>query len=157
MRIAIGHDHVALEMKKEIRAWLEEKGIEIIDVGTNSPERFNYPVSGYKVAKLVASKEVDAGVLICGTGVGISLAANKVHGIRACVCSDPYTARLSKQHNNTNIIAFGARVIGIETAKMIVEEWLNAVYEGGRHQTRIDMIAEIEQTQALAAAEDTEK
>ncbi|MBR2765687.1 MAG: ribose 5-phosphate isomerase B [Blautia sp.] len=157
MRIAIGNDHVALEMKKEIRAWLEEKGIEIIDVGTNSPERFNYPVSGYKVAKLVASKEVDAGVLICGTGVGISLAANKVHGIRACVCSDPYTARLSKQHNNTNIIAFGARVIGIETAKMIVEEWLNAVYEGGRHQTRIDMIAEIEQTQALAAAEDTEK
>lgn len=157
MRIAIGNDHVALEIKKEIRAWLEEKGIEIIDVGTNSPERFNYPVSGYKVAKLVASKEVDAGVLICGTGVGISLAANKVHGIRACVCSDPYTARLSKQHNNTNIIAFGARVIGIETAKMIVEEWLNAVYEGGRHQTRIDMIAEIEQTQALAAAEDTEK
>ena len=157
MRIAIGNDHVALEMKKEIRAWLEEKGIEIIDVGTNSPERFNYPVSGYKVAKLVASKEVDAGVLICGTGVGISLAANKVHGIRACVCSDPYTARLSKQHNNTNIIAFGARVIGIETAKMIVEEWLNAVYEGGRHQTRIDMIAEIEQTQSLAAAEDTEK
>ena len=157
MRIAIGNDHVALEMKKEIRAWLEEKGIEIIDVGTNSPERFNYPVSRYKVAKLVASKEVDAGVLICGTGVGISLAANKVHGIRACVCSDPYTARLSKQHNNTNIIAFGARVIGIETAKMIVEEWLNAVYEGGRHQTRIDMIAEIEQTQSLAAAEDTEK
>lgn len=153
MHIAIGNDHVALEMKKEICAWLKEKGIEITDVGTNSSERFNYPVSGYKVAKLVADKKVDAGVLICGTGVGISLAANKVRGIRACVCSDPYTARLSKQHNNTNIIAFGARVIGIETAKMIIEEWLNAEYEGGRHQARIDMIHEIEETQHLSAAE----
>ena len=154
MRIAIGNDHVAIEMKNEITAFLKEKGLEVIDVGTNNPERFNYPISGYKEAKMVASGEVDTGVLICGTGVGISLAANKVHGIRACVCSDPYTARLSKQHNNTNIIAFGARVIGIETAKMIVEEWLNAEYEGGRHQTRIDMITEIEQTQHLTAAEE---
>ena len=155
MRIAIGNDHVAIEMKNEITAFLKNKGLEVIDVGTNNPERFNYPISGYKVAKMVAAGEVDAGVLICGTGVGISLAANKVHGIRACVCSDPYTARLSKQHNNTNIIAFGARVIGIETAKMIVEEWLNAEYEGGRHQTRIDMITEIEQTQHLTAADKT--
>jgi ribose 5-phosphate isomerase B len=97
---------------------------------------------------------VDGGILICGTGVGISLSANKVHGIRACVCSDPYTAKLSKQHNNTNIIAFGARVIGIETAKMIVDEWLNARYEGGRHQIRIDQIREIEETQHLKAAEE---
>ncbi len=122
MKLAIGNDHVAVDMKKEIKEYLESKGIEVVDVGTNSTERFNYPVSGYKVAKMVAGNEVDAGVLICGTGVGISLAANKVRGIRACVCSDPYTARLSKQHNNTNIIAFGARVIGIETAKMIVDE-----------------------------------
>lgn len=154
MKLAIGNDHVAIDMKNEVKAYLESKGIEVIDVGTNSPERFNYPVSGYKVAKLVASGAVDGGVLTCGTGVGISLAANKVHGIRACVCSDPYTARLSKQHNNTNIIAFGARVIGIETAKMILDEWLNAEYEGGRHQTRIDMIAEIEQTQHLKEAEE---
>ena len=140
-------------MKNEIKAHLESKGIEVIDVGTNSPERFNYPVSGYKVAKMVTSGEVDCGVLTCGTGVGISLAANKVHGIRACVCSDPYTAKLSKQHNNTNIIAFGARVVGVETAKMIVDEWLAAEYEGGRHQTRIDMIAEIEETQSLKEAE----
>ena len=154
MKLAIGNDHVAIDMKNDIKAYLESKGIEVIDVGTNSPERFNYPISGYKVAKLVASGEVDGGVLICGTGVGISLAANKVHGIRACVCSDPYTAKLSKQHNNTNIIAFGARVIGIETAKMIVDEWLAAEYEGGRHQTRIDMIAEIETTQRLKAAEE---
>ena len=149
MKLAIGNDHVAIEMKNEIKAYLESKGIEVTDVGTNSPERFNYPISGYKVAKLVASGEVDGGVLICGTGVGISLAANKVKGIRACVCSEPYTARLSKQHNNSNIIAFGARVIGIETAKMIVDEWLNAQYEGGRHQTRVDMIAEIENTGKL--------
>ena len=153
MKLAIGNDHVAIEMKNEIKAYLESKGIEVIDVGTNSPERFNYPISGYKVAKLVAAGEVDGGVLICGTGLGISLSANKVHGIRACVCSEPYTARLSKQHNNTNIIAFGTRVIGVETAKMIVDEWLAAEYEGGRHQTRIDMLAEIETTQHLKAAE----
>ena len=144
MKLAIGNDHVAVEMKKEIKAYLEAKGIEMVDVGTNSTERFNYPISGYKVAQMVAAGEVDGGVLICGTGVGISLAANKVKGIRACVCSEPYSAKLSKQHNNTNIIAFGARVIGVETAKMIVDEWLNAKYEGGRHQNRLDMITAIE-------------
>ncbi len=153
MKLAIGNDHVAIEMKQEIVAHLQSKGIEVIDVGTNSHERFHYPISGYKVAKLVASGRVDGGVLICGTGVGISLAANKVHGIRCCVCSEPYTAKLSKQHNNSNIVAFGARVIGIETAKMIVDEWLAAEFEGGRHQTRIDMISEIEQTQLLKEAE----
>ena len=154
MKIAIGNDHVAVDMKNEIKAYLESKGHEVINVGTDSSERFNYPVSGYKVAKMVVNGEVDRGVLICGTGVGISLSANKVHGIRACVCSEPYTARLSKQHNITNIIAFGSRVIGIETAKMIVDEWLAAEYEGGRHQTRVDMIKEIEETQHLKAAEE---
>ena len=154
MKLAIGNDHVAVEMKKEIRQYLEEKGIEMVDVGTDCTDRFDYPISGYRVARLVADGKVDGGVLICGTGVGISLAANKVKGIRACVCSDPYTAKLSKQHNNTNIIAFGARVIGVETAKMIVDEWLNAVYEGGRHQRRVDMIMEIEATQKLAAADE---
>ena len=154
MKLAIGNDHVAVEMKKEIKAYLEAKGIEMVDVGTNSTERFNYPISGYKVAQMVAAGEVDGGVLICGTGVGISLAANKVKGIRACVCSEPYSAKLSKQHNNTNLIAFGARVIGVETAKMIVDEWLNAEYEGGRHQVRVDMIAEIENTGHLQAAEE---
>lgn len=154
MKLAIGNDHVAIDMKNEIKDYLESKGYEVIDVGTNSRERFNYPISGYKVGKMVANGDVDAGILICGTGVGISLAANKLQGVRACVCSEPYTARLSKQHNNTNIIAFGARVIGIETAKMIVDEWLAAEYEGGRHQVRLDMIAEIEATQSLAAVTD---
>lgn len=154
MKLAIGNDHTAIELKNEIKKHLEEKGIEVIDVGTNSPERFNYPVSGYKVGKMVASGEVDGGVLICGTGVGISLAANKVRGVRACVCSEPYSARLSKQHNNSNIIAFGARVVGPEMAKMIVDEWVNAEYEGGRHQVRVDMLKEIEETQGLKAVDE---
>ena len=144
MKLAIGNDHVAVDMKNEIKEYLEAKGIEVADVGTNTTERFNYPVSGYRVARMVADGTVDGGVLICGTGVGISLAANKVHGVRACVCSEPYTARLSKQHNNTNIIAFGSRVIGIETAKMIVDEFFGAEFEGGRHAMRVDMISEIE-------------
>ncbi len=155
MKLAIGNDHSAVEMKNEIKKHLEEKGIEMIDVGTNSTDHSDYPVSGYKVARMVADGEVDGGVLICGTGVGISLAANKVKGIRACVCSEPYTARLSRQHNNSNIIAFGARVIGIEMAKMIVDEWVNADFEGGgRHQRRVDMLTEIEETQHLKAAEE---
>lgn len=147
MKIGIGNDHVALDMKNEISEYLTEKGYEVVNFGTDSKERCNYPVYGEAVANAVVNHEVDCGILICGTGVGISLAANKVNGIRACVCSEPYSAKLSKQHNNTNIIAFGARVIGIETAKMIVDEWLAAEYEGGRHQTRIDMISEIEERQ----------
>lgn len=153
MRIGIGNDHVAIELKNTIKEHLEQQGYEVVDFGTNSPERFDYPISGYKIGKAVASGDVDLGVLICGTGVGISLAANKVHGIRACVCSDPYSAKLSREHNNTNIIAFGARVVGPELAKMIVDEWLGATFQGGRHQRRIDMLAEIEETQNLTAAQ----
>ncbi len=152
-KLAIGNDHVAVEMKKEIMAYLQEKGYELINVGTDVPGSFDYPISGYKVAKMVAAGEVDGGILICGTGVGISLSANKVKGIRCCVCSEPYSAKLSKQHNNTNIIAFGARVVGVELAKMIVDSWLEAEFEGGRHQRRIDMIREIEETQNLEAAQ----
>lgn len=154
MKLVIGNDHAAVEMKNEIKAHLEQRGIEVVDVGTNSTASFNYPVSGYKAAKLVASGAVDGGVLICGTGVGISLAANKVDGIRACVCSEPTTARLSKQHNNTNMICFGARIVGAELAKDIVDAWLGAEFQGGRHATRVGMIMEIEQTQHLAAAEE---
>lgn len=152
-KLAIGNDHVAVEMKNEIMAYLQEKGYELINVGTDVPGSFDYPISGYKVAKMVAAGEVDGGILICGTGVGISLSANKVKGIRCCVCSEPYSAKLSKQHNNTNIIAFGARVVGVELAKMIVDSWLEAEFEGGRHQRRIDMIREIEETQNLEAAQ----
>lgn len=151
MKIGIGNDHVAVELKGIIKKHLEELGHEVVDFGTNSPERFDYPVSGFAVGKAVAAGDVDLGVLICGTGVGISLAANKVHGVRACVCSDPYTAKLSREHNDTNIIAFGARVVGSELAMMIVDEWLAASFEGGRHAKRIAMLAEIEETQELRA------
>lgn len=144
MRIGVGNDHSAVEMKREVMKFLQDLGYEVINYGTDSTESCDYPVYGEKVGQAVASKEVDLGILICGTGVGISLAANKVKGIRAVVCSEPYSARLSRQHNNTNILALGARVVGIELAKMIIEEWLNAEFEGGRHQRRVDMIMDIE-------------
>lgn len=144
MRIGIGNDHSAVEMKKEVMKFLQDLGYEVINYGTDSTESCDYPVYGEKVGRAVVAKEVDLGILICGTGVGISLAANKVKGVRAVVCSEPYSARLSRQHNNTNILAFGARVVGIELAKMIIEEWLNAEFEGGRHQRRVDMIMDIE-------------
>ncbi|MBQ3124359.1 MAG: ribose 5-phosphate isomerase B [Clostridia bacterium] len=145
MKIAIGNDHVAVGMKNHITEYLTAKGHEIINFGTDTAERCDYPIYGKKVADAVVSGECELGILICGTGIGISLAANKVKGIRAAVCSDPYSARLTRQHNNANIIAFGARVVGEATAEMIVDEFLNAEYEGGRHQTRIDMISAIEQ------------
>ncbi len=152
MKIAIGNDHAAVELKWELVKYLEGKGHTVLNVGTDTPESMSYAVSGYKVARLVAAGEANAGVLICGTGVGISMAANKVHGIRACVCSEPVTAHLSKLHNNANIVAFGARIVGAETAKAIVDAFLDTQYEGGRHQTRVDMLAEIETTQDLTAA-----
>ncbi|MBO5598920.1 MAG: ribose 5-phosphate isomerase B [Oribacterium sp.] len=154
MKLVIGNDHSSVDMKKEIMQYLEEKGIEMIDVGTNSTDSFNYPISGYRVGKMVAEGKVDGGIAICGTGVGISLACNKVDGVRACCCSEPYSAEMSKRHNNANVICFGARVIGIETAKQIVDAWINAKFEGGRHETRVNMIMEIQDTQKLQAAEE---
>ena len=145
MRIGIGNDHTAVAMKNEISDYLRELGHEVVDYGTDSSESCNYAVYGEKVARAVAAKDVDLGVLICGTGVGISLAANKVKGIRAAVCSESCTARLVRQHNNANILAVGARIIGIETAKEMVRAWLDAEFEGGRHQARVDMIMAIEE------------
>ena len=144
MKIAMGNEHSAVEMKNIIKEHLISKGYEVMDLGTNSEESCDYPVYGEKVGRAVASGEADLGIAICGTGVGISLAANKVKGIRACVCSEPYTAKLSRMHNNSNVLAFGARVVGSELAKMIVDEWLAAEFEGGRHQRRVDLIMAIE-------------
>ena len=135
MKIAIANDHSAVELKNIIKEHLESKGYEVLNLGTDSTESCDYPVYGEKVGRAVADGEAD---------LGISLAANKVKGIRACVCSEPYTAKLSRMHNNSNILAFGARVVGSELAKMIVDEWLNASFEGGRHQRRVDMIMDIE-------------
>ena len=139
---------MAVEYKKEITNYIQEKyGYEVINYGTDITDRFNYPVAGEAVANAVIAGVVDKGIVICGTGVGISLAANKVNGIRCVTCSEPYSAKLSREHNNTNMLAFGARVVGIELAKMIVDAWLTGEYEGGRHQVRIDMLKDIEERQ----------
>lgn len=144
MKIAIGNDHAAVDLKFIIKEHLEAQGHEVINVGANTPESVDYPAIGEHVGRMVVGGEAEVGVLICGTGVGISIAANKVRGVRACVCSEPYTAKLSKMHNNSNIIAFGARVVGSEMAKMIVDTWLETEYEGGRHQRRVDLLDAIE-------------
>lgn len=121
-----------------------ENGYEVVNYGTDSNESCDYPVYGEKVGEAVAHGDVDLGTWSAVQELVISLAANKVEGIRAVVCSEPYTAKLSRQHNNTNILAFGARVIGIETAKMIVDEWLNAEFMGGKHERRVNMLMDIE-------------
>lgn len=144
MKIAIGSDHVGYQLKLKTIEHLRQLGHEVQDVGTDSQERCNYPVYGQRAALLVAGGLADRGILICGTGVGISLAANKVKGIRAVVCSESYSAALSRAHNNTNMLAFGARVVGEAVAMQIVDAFLTTEYEGGRHQTRIDMLAAIE-------------
>lgn len=145
MKLAIGSDHVGLELKSIMIDYLEELGHVVTDLGPTNNVRADYPIYGEKVAKEVANNNFDLGILICGTGVGISISANKVKGIRAVVCSEPYTARLSREHNNTNILAFGSRVVGSELAKMIVTEWLEAEFEGGRHAQRVEMISKIEE------------
>ncbi|EDJ9668473.1 ribose-5-phosphate isomerase [Listeria monocytogenes] len=144
MKIAIGNDHVGIELKPVIVAYLQDLGHEVDDFGAFSNERTDYPEYGKKVAESVAAGKSDLGILICGSGVGISIAANKVNGIRAVVCSEPYSAKLSREHNNTNILAFGSRVVGAELAKTIVQNWLDAEFEGGRHAKRVEMIARIE-------------
>ncbi|EBF8310647.1 ribose 5-phosphate isomerase B [Salmonella enterica subsp. enterica serovar Tamberma] len=143
--IAFGCDHVGFILKQEIVEHLTQRGIAVIDKGTWSSQRTDYPHYASAVAQAVAAGEVDGGILICGTGVGISITANKVAGIRAVVCSEPYSAQLSRQHNNTNVLAFGSRVVGGELAKMIVDAWLDATFEGGRHQKRVDAIMATEQ------------
>ena len=148
MKIGIANDHASVEMKQQVVAYLKEKGYDVVNYGTDSTESCDYPVYGEKIGHAVVSGEVDFGIAICGTGLGISLAANKVHGIRAAVCSEPYTARLSRQHNNANVLAFGSRVIGIELAKMIIDEFLSAEFEGGRHQRRVDMIMDVERRES---------
>ncbi len=143
--IAIGSDHAAFLFKEEIKTYLIEKGHEIQDFGTCGLERVDYCDFGIRVGEVVARGECEMGLVFCGTGVGISISANKVRGIRAVVCSEPYSAKLSRKHNNTNILALGARVVGIELAKMIVDIWLATEFEGGRHTERIEKIARYEQ------------
>ncbi|MDR1556138.1 MAG: ribose 5-phosphate isomerase B [Tannerellaceae bacterium] len=144
MKITIGSDHIAYEFKEQIKAYLLEKGHQVTDLGTHATERVDYTDYGFAVGEAVAKGEGDRGIVCCGTGIGISIAANKVKGIRCVVCSEPYSARLSREHNNTNILSLGARVVGIESGKMIIDEWLKAAFEGGRHAGRIGKITEYE-------------
>ncbi|HJD24159.1 MAG TPA: ribose 5-phosphate isomerase B [Firmicutes bacterium] len=147
--IALASDHTALELKAAIKGLLDEMGLEYKDFGTYTPESCDYPIFGARAAKAVASGECDRGIVICGTGVGISLAANKIPGIRCVVCSEPYSAKLSRMHNDSNMLAFGARVVGPELAKMITKMWLEAEFEGGRHQRRVDMLAALDRREEI--------
>lgn len=144
MVIAIGYDHVGYEMKDAIKAHLEQRGHTVRDLGPDSPASCSYAVYGRIVGRDVREGNSQLGVLICGTGIGISLAANKVRGIRAAVCSEPYSASMARRHNNAQIIAFGARVVGVELAKCIVDAFLDASPEGGRHADRVAQIMAIE-------------
>ena len=144
MKIAIGNDHAATALKFEIMEYVKGLGHEVVNFGTDNNDSCDYPLFGEKVGRAVVAGEADCGILICGTGVGISIAANKVNGVRAAVCSDSTTARLVKEHNNANILAFGARIVGPELAKDMVKAYLEAEFLGDRHQRRVDMFSEIE-------------
>ena len=144
MKIAIGNDHGAVELKQHVLNYLREKGYDVIDLGTNSTESANYPLYAQRVAEAVVSGQVERGILICGTGIGISIAANKVRGVRCALCSEPVSARLSREHNNANIVAMGARTIGPVMAEAIVDTFLTTDFQGGRHAIRVNMIADIE-------------
>ena len=143
-KIAIGCDHSALSMKETVKKYLADKGIEVTDVGTYTAESCDYPDYAVPVCKNVVSGGSELGILICGTGIGMCIAANKVHGIRAAHCSDAYSAHFTRLHNDANVLCFGARVIGEGIALDIVEQFITTDYEGGRHKRRVDKITEIE-------------
>ncbi|MBU3698839.1 MAG: ribose 5-phosphate isomerase B [Candidatus Kapabacteria bacterium] len=140
MTISIGSDHAGFEYKESIKAMLEEHGHTVIDVGTNSAESVDYPDYGQAAAELVRSGQATYGVLVCGSGIGISIAANKLPGIRAANCTSTTMATLARQHNDANIVAVGQRLVSIEEARSIVQTFLETPFEGGRHQRRVDKI-----------------
>jgi len=146
VKIVIGSDHAGLELKEEIKSLLETGGYEITDVGTNSPASVDYPDFGFKAAQLVASGAVDRGILVCGTGIGMSIAANKVKGSRAALIHDLYTAIQSRKHNDANVLVLGGRITGKGLAEEIVKAWLSTEFEGGRHLGRIKKIEAFEKT-----------
>jgi ribose 5-phosphate isomerase B len=139
MKIAAA-DHGGYKLKEKVKEHLLERGIEVEDLGTHSEESVDYPIYGKLCGEAVASGQADLGVVVCGTGIGISIAANKVHGIRCGLCTSVEMAHLTKQHNNANILALGGRTTGEELAMEIVDEWLDTQYEGGRHQRRVEML-----------------
>lgn len=144
MRIAIGADHAGYTLKEALVAYMRERGIEVIDFGTHGPDSADYPDYARMVAEAVARRGADFGVLICGTGIGMSIAANKVPGIRAAAVSDVYSARMSRAHNDANILCLGGRVVGPGLAIEILEAWLRTPFEGGRHARRLEKIRQLE-------------
>jgi ribose 5-phosphate isomerase B len=144
LKIVIGSDHAGYELKEQIKTVLKEKGCDVIDVGTESPASVDYPDFGIKAATLVGRGEVDRGVLVCGTGIGLSVIANKVKGVRAALITDLYSAIQSRKHLDANILVLGGRVIGRDLAAEITRAWLDTSFEGGRHQKRIEKIVQYE-------------
>ncbi|MBR2927089.1 MAG: ribose 5-phosphate isomerase B [Clostridia bacterium] len=147
-KITIGADHAGYLLKEKVIAHLQERGIEVIDVGTNSPDSCHYPDFAHAVCKQVQDGTSELGILICGTGIGMSMAANKHRGIRAAVCSDTFSARLTRMHNNANVLCFGERVVGMGLALDLVDSFIDAEFEGGKHQTRVNMITAIEESES---------
>lgn len=144
MKIAIGSDHGGFFYKEKIKEYLKSKKYEVIDKGTYSPESVDYPYFGEEVAKSVASGEAERGIIICGTGIGISIAANKVAGVRAALCTNEFMARMARSHNDANVLALGQRVIGLDHALAVIDVFLETEFEGGRHERRVKLIHEIE-------------
>lgn len=142
VKIAIGSDHGGFDYKASIIKALQDKGYDVVDMGTYSPESCDYPIIAKKVARAVAEGDFEKGILVCGTGIGMSMAANKVKGIRAAVCGDTFSARATRAHNNANILCLGQRVVGEGLALDIVDIWLTTKFEGGRHERRVNMIEE---------------
>ncbi len=143
MKVAIGSDHGGYQLKEKIKQLLDELEISYKDFGTNSDDSVDYPDFADKVAKGVANKEYERGILICGTGIGMSIAANKTDGVRAALCHDLFSAQATREHNNSNVLTLGARIIGEQLALEIVKVWLKSDFDGGRHQRRIDKIAKL--------------
>ncbi len=146
-RIAIASDHAAYSMKAELADWLREMGHEVIDLGTNGPDRVDYPDYGYRLGQAIATREAEFGVALCGSGIGISIAVNRVPQARCALVSEPLSARLARNHNDANVVALGARLIGIEMAKACVMTFLNSEFDGGRHSDRVDKLTHPERTQ----------
>ena len=144
MKIAVASDHGGYKLKEYLKKYLEEKGEEVIDLGTDSEESVDYPVYGKACGEAVVSGKADRGIVCCGTGIGISIAANKVKGVRCALCTDVHMAEMSRKHNNANVLALGGRTTSDEDARKITEAWLDAEFEGGRHERRVNMIMEIE-------------
>ena len=151
MVIAVGADHAGFRLKEHLKEWLLGQGHTVIDAGTHDEQSVDYPDYAAAVGESVVGGRADRGVLVCGTGVGISIAANKIPGVRAALCAEPYSARLSRAHNDSNVLALGARILAPDAAVRILETWLAAPFEGGRHQRRLDKLSALEETAGAPA------